>query len=67
MARLICLGATLSYYEFVRPLDGDHLTDEQWQEMLQNNKAPDIPLWVKPYFTNTKIEIDETNLYSSGC
>ena len=60
-------GATLSYYEFVRPLDGDRLTDEQWQEMLQNNKAPDIPLWVKPYFTNTKIEIDETNLYSSGC
>ncbi|MBO7418070.1 MAG: DUF3160 domain-containing protein [Bacteroidaceae bacterium] len=59
-------GATLSYYEFVRPL-GDRLTDEQWQEMLQTGKAPDIPQWVKPYFMNSKVEVDETNLYSSGC
>lgn len=59
-------GATLSYYEFVRPL-GDRLTDEQWQEMLQNNQAPDVPSWVKPYLINSKVEVDETNLYSSGC
>ena len=59
-------GATLSYYEFVRPL-GDRLTDEQWQEMLQNGKAPDVPAWVKPYMMNSKVEVDETNLYSSGC
>ncbi|MBQ8009359.1 MAG: DUF3160 domain-containing protein [Bacteroidaceae bacterium] len=59
-------GATLSYYEFVRPL-GDRLTDEQWQEMLESGKAPDVPQWVKPYMMNTKVEVDETNLYSSGC
>ena len=59
-------GATLSYYEFVRPL-GDRLTDEQWQEMLHNNQAPDVPSWVKPYLINSKVEVDETNLYSSGC
>lgn len=60
-------GATLSYYEFVRPLDTPRLTDEQWQDMLQNGSAPDVPQWVKPYFLNSKIEVDETNLYSSGC
>ena len=43
------------------------LTDEQWQEMLQNNQAPDVPSWVKPYLINSKVEVDETNLYSSGC
>ena len=59
-------GATLSYYEFVRPL-GDRLTDEQWQQMLQNNQAPDIPQWVKPIIINAKVNVDETNLYSSGC
>jgi len=59
-------GATFSYYEFVRPL-GDRLTDEQWQEMLQNDMAPDVPRWVKPYLINSKVEVDETNLYSSGC
>lgn len=63
-------GATLSYYEFVRPL-GERLSDEQWQEMLENGTAPDIPVWVRPYFLKSedgsKVEVDETNLYSSGC
>ena len=59
-------GAAFSYYEFVRPL-GDRLTDEQWQEMLIGNQAPDVPQWVKPYLINSKVEVNETNLYSSGC
>ena len=59
-------GATLSYYEFVYPL-GDRLTDEQWQELLKTDDAPALPQWIRPYIMNSKAEVDETNLYSSGC
>jgi hypothetical protein len=59
-------GATLSYYEFVYPLS-DRLTDEQWQELLKTDDAPALPQWIRPYIMNSKAEVDETNLYSSGC
>ncbi|MBR4325571.1 MAG: DUF3160 domain-containing protein [Bacteroidales bacterium] len=60
-------GATFSYYEFVRPM-GDRLTDEQWQKMLEEKKAPAQPSWFAPLLLDgTKIESDETFLYSSGC
>lgn len=59
-------GATFSYYEFVREL-GDRLTDEQWQKMLEDKKAPAQPTWFAPLLIDEKIESDETFLYSSGC
>lgn len=60
-------GATLSYYEFVHPM-GDRLTDEQWQKMLEEKKAPAQPTWFAPLLINgAKIESDQTFLYSSGC
>lgn len=37
-------GAIFSYYEFKQPIS-DRLTDEQWREMLQNKKEPDLPSW----------------------
>ncbi|MBO7441290.1 MAG: DUF3160 domain-containing protein [Bacteroidales bacterium] len=59
-------GATFSYYEFVRGM-GDRLTDEQWQKMLEEKKAPAQPTWFAPLLIDEKIEADETFLYSSGC
>ncbi len=59
-------GATFSYYEFVRGM-GDRLTDEQWQKMLEDKKAPAQPTWFAPLLIDEKIEADETFLYSSGC
>jgi hypothetical protein len=38
-------GGTFSYYEFVQPMS-DRLTDESWQEMLEEGNAPPMPSWV---------------------
>ena len=59
-------GATYSYYEFVRPL-GERLTDEEWQQMLKDRKAPDVPSWMRPYLLEQAPEVDEHYFYSSGC
>lgn len=59
-------GATFGYYEFVRPLD-ERLTDEEWQQMLRDGKAPDLPEWIRPYFLQQPPSVDETLFYSSGC
>ncbi len=59
-------GATFSYYEFVRPM-GDRLTDEQWQKMLEDKKAPAQPTWFAPLLLDEKIEASETFQFSSGC
>ncbi|MHA1953858.1 MAG: DUF3160 domain-containing protein [Candidatus Heimdallarchaeaceae archaeon] len=37
-------GGTFSYYEFKHPMN-DRLTDEQWQDMIDNN-PPDLPEWM---------------------
>lgn len=41
-------GAAFSYYEFKHPMS-DRLTDEKWQEMLDNQKAPETPEWTKSF------------------
>ena len=41
-------GSAFSYYEFKQPMD-DRLTDEKWQDMLTNNKAPETPAWTKSF------------------
>ena len=46
---------------------GRYLTDEQWQKMLEDKKAPAQPTWFAPLLIDEKIEADETFLYSSGC
>jgi hypothetical protein len=38
-------GAVFSYYEFIQPID-DRLTDEEWQKMLKDGKAPKRPIWM---------------------
>lgn len=59
-------GAVLRYYEFVRPL-GERLTDEEWQQMLQDGKAPEIPEWMRPLKLKQKPKHNEAFIYSSGC
>jgi len=41
-------GAVFSYYEFLQPM-ADRLTDERWQEMLKQKKAPAQPEWAKSF------------------
>lgn len=62
----ITSGATFSYYEFVRPL-GERLTDEAWQQMLQDGEAPATPEWMQPYLLDKKPKINEGIFYSTGC
>jgi len=37
-------GGTFSYYEFEQPMT-ERLTDEEWQDMLDNN-PPSLPEWM---------------------
>ncbi len=41
-------GAAFSYFEFKQPVS-DRLTDEAWQQMLTDNKAPEAPSWTKSF------------------
>lgn len=59
-------GATFSYYEFVQPLD-TRLTDEEWQKMLEEKKAPAVPEWMKNILIDKEPHVDERVFYSSGC
>ncbi|MEN9444232.1 MAG: hypothetical protein RIS47_1122 [Bacteroidota bacterium] len=60
-------GAVFSYREFHTPL-GTRLTDEQWQQMIEKKKAPEMPEWLKeiviPVIAPTP---NEKIFYSSGC
>ena len=41
-------GASFSYDEFQQPI-GDRLTDEKWQGMVNNGRAPALPVWTKTF------------------
>ncbi|MCC6575422.1 MAG: DUF3160 domain-containing protein [Planctomycetes bacterium] len=45
---LVGFGPVLSFYEFRHPMN-DRLTDEAWQKMLAEGKAPADPQWVKNF------------------
>ena len=60
-------GAVFSYYEFTHPI-ADRLTDEKWQAMLKNKKAPEIPIWMKSFRTGKKSEVPvPKKTRSTGC
>jgi len=48
---LVGAGPVLSYYEFKHPMD-DRLTDEKWQEMLEQGNTPDRPGWIASFFAD---------------
>lgn len=59
-------GATFSYYEFVCS-PGTRLTDEEWQQMLDDGKAPAVQEWMRPILIDHAPEVDERVFYGSGC
>lgn len=60
-------GATYSYYEFVRPLDQQRLTDEEWQKMIEEGQAPATTEWFAPLLLKTPCSSSARYVYSTGC
>jgi hypothetical protein len=46
-------GGVFSYYEFLQPAN-DRLTDEKWQQMLFDGKAPPQPDWINVFQSEEK-------------
>ena len=62
-------GAVLSYRETTRPLDGQRLTDKEWQQQLETTPDEGRPTWMQDIIIPLK-ETPKTNekyFYSSGC
>ncbi|HPC28932.1 MAG TPA: DUF3160 domain-containing protein [bacterium] len=60
-------GPVFSYYEFTHPVN-DRLTDEKWQMMLEEKKAPEQPEWIRFFTTKEgKKEIIIPQPRYSGC
>ena len=62
-------GAVLSYREFKQPVDEPRLTDEEWQQQLEQQPRKGVPEWMKPILVPLKKmpEVNEEYFYSSGC
>lgn len=59
-------GGIFSYYEFTWPAS-DRLTDEQWQQMLKDDKAPTRPDWIDRFLVPELCpKMPDVNFYSSG-
>ena len=48
---VLAVGPILSYYEFKHPMS-DRLTDEKWREILDTEKVPERPAWIKSFCGN---------------
>ena len=46
---------------------GTRLTDEEWQKMLEEKKAPAVPEWMKSILIEKEPHVNERVFYSSGC
>ncbi len=57
----VAKGGVFSYYEFPWPAE-DRLTDEKWQQMLDEGSAPEPPGWIESFFT---VESEDHDLYSA--
>ncbi|WP_103864550.1 DUF3160 domain-containing protein [Aquimarina sp. I32.4] len=63
----ITKGAVFGYHEFHVPL-GNRLTDEEWQKMLEDGQAPEVPSWIKEIILPINApKSNEKIFYSSGC
>lgn len=60
-------GATYSYYEFVRSHNDPRLTDDDWQKMIEEGKAPAMTEWFAPLILSKPTVTDERYVYSTGC
>ncbi len=58
----LCRGGVFSYYEF--PHDANNrLTDNEWQQMIEEKKLPKIQPWFQPFVLYAKIS--EETLYDN--
>jgi hypothetical protein len=46
---VLAVGPVLSYYEFKHSIS-ERLTDETWREMLEGEKVPERPGWIKSFY-----------------
>ena len=62
-------GAVFSYREFTRPMGGQRLTDEEWQQYLKNHPREGVPQWMREITVPLKKnpEPNEKFFYSTGC
>ncbi len=62
-------GAVFSYREFGEALDTPRLTDEEWQQQIEQKPDKGIPTWMEEIITPLDgEEIDNEHIfYSSGC
>ena len=62
-------GAVFSYREFTEPMGGQRLTDEEWQQQLEENPRKGVPAWMEPIMVPMKQKpaVNEEIFYSSGC
>lgn len=49
-------GSVFSYYEFAQPIS-ERLTDEEWQEWLETDNAPETPEWTLSFRSGEKPDI----------
>ena len=62
-------GAVFSYREFTQPIDQQRLTDEEWQQQLEQNPRKGVPEWMNRIIVPMKNQPkpNEEIFYSSGC
>lgn len=46
-------GAVFSYYEFTVPIE-KRMTDEEWQRMLREGRAPPLPKWCESFISKLR-------------
>jgi hypothetical protein len=63
-------GAIFTYYEFTHPAS-DRLTDEAWQQRLQQGNIPPMPSWTERFLigpgSNTPVPTYEMENATTGC
>lgn len=65
----ITRGAVFSYYEFVNmDKSQGRLTDEEWQNMIKENRVPEQPKWMDSFIKGIKEDIPiPKDPYETGC
>ena len=46
---VLCKGAVMPYYEFA---NNTRLTDAEWKVILDSEQRPDVPEWIKIFFSD---------------
>lgn len=65
---VLASGGVFAYHEFSWPA-ADRLTDEKWQQMLDDGSAPPSPEWINEFFAPLKDcqDVPAGYIYDSGC